>query len=79
VERDRVLVVKSEDMFASPDEARGVLDWLGIGPTDRPFPRGNEAVRHEEADQEVVAELGRHFEPHNRALEDLLGRPFWPQ
>jgi hypothetical protein len=78
VGRDRFLVVQSEELFASADVANGVLDWLGLEPSDRPFPQGNQAVRHEAADADVVDRLHRHFEPHNRALEDLLDRRFWP-
>jgi hypothetical protein len=78
IQRDRFLIVQSEELFASPDVANGVLDWLGLDPSDRPFPQGNQATRHELADTDVVARLHRHFEPHNRQLEDLLGRGFWP-
>jgi hypothetical protein len=78
VGRDRFLVVQSEELFASADVANGVLDWLGLEPSDRPFPQGNQAVRHEAADADVVDRLHRHFEPHNRAMEDLLDRRFWP-
>jgi hypothetical protein len=77
--RQRVSVVQSEELFDSPEVANGILTTLGLDATDRPFPRGNEAVRREEADADVIAGLYRHFEPHNRALGDLLGRPFWPQ
>jgi hypothetical protein len=77
VGRDRVLVVQSEEMFASRETADGVLTWLGLAPSERPFPRGNDAVRHEEADADVIAGLRAHFTPYNRDLEELLGRPFW--
>ena len=78
VPRQRFLIVQSEDLFSSVDTANGVLDWLGLEPSDHPFPQGNQAPRHEAADADVVDRLHRHFEPHNRHLEDLLGRPFWP-
>jgi hypothetical protein len=77
VGRDRMLVVQSEEVFASPEAADGILTWLGLPPSALPFPKGNEAVRHEESDADVTAGLQKHFGPHNRALEDLLGRPFW--
>ncbi len=76
--RDRILVVQSEEMFSSAETANSILEWLGLDPTDRPFPRGHEAVRRQEADADVIAHLRRHFEPYNRNLEDLLGRRFWP-
>jgi hypothetical protein len=77
VGRDRVLVVQSEDMFESRETGDGILSWLGLGPSERPFPKGNDATRHEEADADVVARLRAHFVPYNQDLEDLLGRPFW--
>jgi hypothetical protein len=77
VPRQRFLIVQSEELFSSADTANGVLDWLGLEPSDHPFPQGNQAVRHEAADADVVDRLHRHFEPHNRRLEDLLGRRFW--
>ena len=77
VGRDRVLVVQSEEMFESPETGDKVLSWLGLGPSERPFPKGNDATRHEEADADVVARLRAHFEPYNQDLEDLLGRSFW--
>ena len=75
VGRDRVEVVQSEEMFESA--ADGVLTWLGLPPSERPFPRGNDAIRHEEADAADIARLRAHFAPYNRDLEELLGRPFW--
>ncbi len=77
VGRDRVLVVQSEEMFESAETAGGILTWLGLGPSERPFPKGNEATRHEETDADVVARLRTHFVPYNRDLEDLMGRQFW--
>ena len=77
VSRDRVLVLQSEEMFESKQVADTVLTWLGLPPTGQPYPRGNNAVRHEGVDAEVIARLRAHFAPHNRDLEELLGRPFW--
>lgn len=77
VDRDRVLVVQSEDLFESRETADGILQWLGLGPSEQPFPWGNDATRHEEADADVIASLRAHFVPYNRDLEELLGRPFW--
>ena len=39
VPRHRFLVVQSEELFASPDVANGVLDWLGSNPPTAPSPR----------------------------------------
>jgi hypothetical protein len=75
--RERILVVQSEEMFASNQAANSILDWLGLDGSDLPFPKGNAADRHEPSDPDVMARLTRHFEPHNKRLEGLLDRRFW--
>jgi len=77
IDRERLLIVKSEDLFSSPVAADEILTWLGLSPFDRPFPQTNMAVRPEDGDADIVAGLERHLEPHNEGLEKLLGRRFW--
>ncbi len=77
VDRDRLLVVTSEDLFSSPATAAEILAWLDLPAFDRPFPQANAASRHADADADVVAALRRRFEPYNRELEELLGRQLW--
>ena len=77
VHQERILVVQSEELFESTVVADGVQRWLGLEASGQPFPRGNDAVRHEEIDSAVIDRLRTHFAPLNQDLEDLLGRPFW--
>jgi hypothetical protein len=76
VDRRRILVVESERMFA--DEVSAEMGrWLGLPAVAGAFPAMNEALRHDEADPEVVAALEAYFAPHNEALFELLGRRLW--
>jgi hypothetical protein len=77
VDRERFLILLSEDLFASQAAADEVLAWLDLAPFERPFPQNNVAPRLADADPDVVTALRRQFEPHNRELEELLGRPLW--
>lgn len=83
--RDRVLVLRSEDMFADPHHvAQAVTGFLGISSmaADVPFPWLNTRGTGRE-DAAVGAStrdrLDTYYAPHNRKLEALLGRPMgWP-
>ena len=77
VGRDRVLVVESERLFSDPAASEEVLAWLGLPPTDVPYPVTNGAPRLEEAGPDLVARMDAHFEPHNAALRAMLGRDLW--
>ncbi len=77
VGRDRVLVLESERLFADPATPSSVLDRLALAPMDRAFPALNAARRTDAAGAAARARLERHFERHNEALFDLLGRRLW--
>jgi hypothetical protein len=77
VDRERLLVLTSEDLFSSPVTSHEILAWLGLPGFDRPFPQSNAAPRHEDTDPDVIAALRHRFEPDNRRLEELLGRELW--
>lgn len=77
VDRDRLLVVTSEDLFSSSATAAQILAWLDLPAFDRPFPQSNAAPRLADADADVAAALRRQFETSNRELEELLGRQLW--
>jgi hypothetical protein len=77
IDRPRFLVMESEDLF---DDAAGparVLDWLGLAPTDVPFPATNDAPRADPEDADVIEGLRRYFAPYNEDLFRLLGRRLW--
>lgn len=77
--RDRLLVLRSEDLYADVPTALGqVAAHLGLPPFEfRAEHRNRAATGH--PDPAVVAELRRHFAPHVARLEALLGRSMgWP-
>jgi len=77
VSRERVLVLPTEELQTERSR-RAVTDWLGLPPALTPFPVSNRAERGDDADTAaVVARLRAHFEPHDRALFELLGVRLW--
>lgn len=81
VDRGRVLVLRSEDLFRAPQTAYdAVLAFLGLEPhTLPPRPPRNVGTYREETPESVRDALAAHFAPHNRRLADLLGHaePWW--
>jgi hypothetical protein len=75
--RERLLVLRSEDLYADPAAVvRQVTDFLEL----EPAPLGDARPHNERAYPPPEPALRKHLEatfaPANRALEDLLGRPF---
>lgn len=75
-DRSRFLILRSEDFFADPPAAyRQTLDFLALAPHDlgryENFLAGSYTSRMEPATRERLVE---YFRPHNRRLEELLGR-----
>jgi hypothetical protein len=77
VGRERVLVLESERLYADPAVSASVLEWLSLPVHDQPFPVSNRMERLDPESPELVARLEEHFEPHNRALFELLGHELW--
>lgn len=77
VGRDRILVLQSEELFVDPEATAPVLEWLGLGSVDAPFPSVNGAPRSEPASDATIDELRAYFAPHNERLFTLLGRRLW--
>jgi hypothetical protein len=73
--RERLLVLRSEDLFADPPGTVGrVLEFLGLPPLALGgFGNVNEQ-RYSRMDPALRARLARYFEPHNQRLQELLGR-----
>ena len=74
---DRVLVVRSEDLYADPASVYAdVIRFLGLPSGGSPSFRVHAAApRHGDMPIEVRARLVDEFRPHNARLESLLGRP----
>jgi hypothetical protein len=77
IDRNRFLIVRSEDYYAEPAEAwRRITRFIGISD----WSPGNFSKVHGTAsrgeDEEVLARLRTHFAPHNERLATLVGRDF---
>jgi hypothetical protein len=77
VGRERVLVLECERVYADSQVPADVLHWLGLPPSSAPYPSLNAAARSTSVDAGLLAELHRHFEPHNEELFELLGTELW--
>jgi hypothetical protein len=73
--QDQFLILRSEDMFADPPATfAAVLRFLGLPPIDLAhFQRFNYHTS-EDVDPLTRERLAATFEPHNRSLEEFLGR-----
>jgi hypothetical protein len=74
--RERILVIRSEDLFAEPETTYAqVLGFLGLAPHSlRTFKRYNAHGAPRGVAPDTAARLEASFEGPNRALQDLLGR-----
>lgn len=80
-QRDRLLILRSEDLFASPDVAyKRVLEFLQIDsshPLADRKPRNVSRQKHE-VPPAVIEHLEDYFREHNAALGQLLPEfPLW--
>jgi hypothetical protein len=81
VPRERLLVLRSEDLYADPATVYAqVLGFLGLdafNPAE--FAVHTRRVDRAEPPAEAVRALREHFAPHNARLADLLAWPDpWP-
>lgn len=74
---DRVLVMRSEDMYANPSATVArVQDFVGLERCEPRSTRRN-AAPGSGIDADSAADLRRHFGQHNKELARLLGTPVW--
>lgn len=76
-DREQLLVLRSEDLFARPRETiREVLRFVGVDDGHLPDDLSARYVGGNRRDvpEAVVASLREHFRPHNARLAELLGR-----
>jgi hypothetical protein len=77
--KDRMLVINSDDLFGNPHETlRRIFRFVEVNedmkiPDMRPQ---NVASNKTEVDPEVYEYLNDYFEPHNRALYELVGENY---
>jgi Sulfotransferase domain len=79
---ERMLILFSDDMYANPAATYEiVLDFLGLSPHDlRTYVARNKRPLERPMDPDTKAQLTAYFEPFDRRLEALLGRPVpWRQ
>jgi len=76
--RESFLILRSEDLFADPStHLRRTLSFLGLPGEPLPaFSASNRGGYRAPIPGDVRAELDAFFRPHNRGLEELLGREF---
>jgi lipopolysaccharide transport system ATP-binding protein len=76
-ERDRLLVVKSENLFTRPLEVlRGVLRFLELPPFESTVTHPALGATYEPIDPATRRRWERFFAPHNERLYDLLSIDF---
>ena len=76
-DRSSFLILRSEDLFASPPEIlEMVTSFLGIDPWNPDAFRRAYSTRSESLDRSLRADLVEYFAPHNRALEVAINRQF---
>lgn len=74
---ERILILKSEDLLASPQTAvNHVLSFLGLPPMELTQPKKFNSGKYRGINPSTRAELIDRFKPHNQALYDVLGRDF---
>jgi hypothetical protein len=81
VPRERVHVIRSEDLYADPAEVyAGVLAFLGLDPFAPPeFAVHTRRAERSGPPPDAAHSLREHFAPHNARLADLLAWPApWP-
>ena len=77
-DREQMLVLKSEDFFARPQEIlRQVFAFLDLPewePDPSVFERKRNSRKYEKMDPDMRRRLEEYFEPHNKRLYEYLGR-----
>lgn len=77
VDRDRLLVLRAEDLFADPARTvRQATAFLGVPPAPLLDARQHNERAYPPLDPALRRRLAAAFAPANRDLEDLLGRRF---
>lgn len=77
VDRDRLLVLRAEDLYAdSAGTVRAATDFLGLPPAPLLDPRQHNERAYPRLDPALRRQLAAEFAPANRDLDDLLGRRF---
>jgi hypothetical protein len=76
-QRDRFLILRSEDLFSDPDtELRKINDFLGIRQlVSKPYPMLNKK-RHDELPEEFKRDLSAYFTEDGKLLRSLAGERF---
>ncbi len=76
-DRERVLILSAEELFAEPEGAvREAQKFLGLEPLRPADLSAKNARAYAPIDAEARAELREEFDPHNRRLYELVGRDF---
>jgi hypothetical protein len=76
IPRERFLVLRFEDLARDPlDVLNATLDFLSLSRATTVSLEARNTRKYPPLAETTVARLREYFEPHNRRLEVLLGRP----
>ncbi|WP_121255785.1 sulfotransferase family protein [Nocardioides ferulae] len=76
--RDRVLVLRSEDLYADPAAVLArVQEFAGLDPAPPAPGKRNRSDGDERIDPDSAARLRSWFAPHNQRLAELLDEEVW--
>jgi hypothetical protein len=74
--RERMHILRFEDFAQDPLAGlNGTLAFLGLPPAASVSLEARNTRRYPPMEEATMARLREYFEPHNRRLEELLGRP----
>jgi hypothetical protein len=74
--RERIHILRFEDFAQDPLAGlNGTLAFLGLPPAASVSLEARNTRRYPPMEEATMARLREYFEPHNRRLEELLGRP----
>lgn len=77
IDRDRFLILSSEDLFEYPGAAIATTQrFLGLQPIAPRDLSARNARSYSPIDEDLRGQLNGEFEPHNRRLYELTGRDF---
>jgi Sulfotransferase domain len=76
-DRDRLLVLSAEDLFAEPARiVSEAQEFLGLAPVAAADLSARNARAYAPIADDLRARLREEFEPHNRRLYEMVGRDF---
>jgi len=75
--QDQIMTILSEEFFQNPNQVfGGVLRFLGLPQFElQEYHISNEGIHHTQMDPHFRERLIEYYRPHNKRLEEYLGKP----